>query len=161
MYNSFHTVTQTQCSWRLQKSVERADTWCVFSEKWNTLQQPDPQLLTSPFQTAFLLLSEADKFIPLVPKQSPLFFRLLHQWKVEGGSRREGGRITSAWQYYTVGTGLMSCVLGPVGLGVWAPISYNRVDKEPKAQPSGNLRGGLSRPGWEDSGKEGQNISGT
>lgn len=133
----------------------------AFSEKWNTLQPPDPQPLTSPFQTAFLRLSEPDKFIPLVRKQSPLFFCLIDQWKEEGGSRTEGGRNTSAWQYYTVGTWLMCCVLGLLGLGVWAPLSYNKIDKKPRAQPSGNLRGRVSRPGGQESGKEGQNSSGT
>lgn len=121
--------------------------------EWDTLQVPDPQPLTSPFQTAFLLLSEADKFIPLVSEQTPLFFYLRHQWKEEGGSSGEGGRITSAWQCHTVDTGFMSLVCGPLGLGVWAPLSYNKVDKKPRAQPSGNLRGGVSRPegkgeGW-------------
>ena len=132
-----------------------------FSEKWDTHQPPDPQPLTSPFQTAFLLLSEADKFIPLVSEQSPLFFCPMHQWKQEGGSRSEGGRNTSAPQSYTVGIGLTSRVLGPLGLGVWAPLSYNTVDKKPRDQPSGNLRGGVSRPGGLDRGKEGQNFSGT
>lgn len=131
-----------------------AGTQCLLSEwEWDTLQVHDPQPLTSPFQAAFLLLSEADKFIPLVSEQTPLFFYLLHQWKEEGRSRREGGRITSAWQCHTVDTGLMSLVLRPLGLGVWAPLSYNKVDKKPRAQPSGNLRGGVSRPegkreGW-------------
>lgn len=59
----------------------------------------------------------------------------------EAPGEREGGRITSAWQCHTVGTGLMSCVFGPLGLGVQAPLSYNKVDKNPRAQPSGNLRG--------------------
>lgn len=79
---------------------------------------------------------------------------------------KEGGRVqerrnTSAQQSCTVGTTLTSCVLGPLGLGVWAPLSYNTVDKKPRAQPSGNLRGGVSRPGGQERGKEGQNISGT
>lgn len=81
--------------------------------------------------------------------------------KREGPGEREGGRNTSAPQSYTVGTTLMSCVLGPLGLGVWAPLSYNTVDKKPRAQPSGNLRGGVSRPGGQERGREGQNISGT
>lgn len=155
-----HTHTRCDCKPGPAEKVEHADTRCILFEKWDTLQPPDPQPLTSPFQTAFLLLSEADKFIPLVSKQSPLFFCRLHQWKEEGGSR-EGGRNTSAPQSYTVGTGLMSCVLEPLGLGVWAPLSYNTVDKKPRAQPSGNLRGGVSRPGGQERGKEGQNISGT
>lgn len=55
----------------------------------------------------------------------------------------------------------MRCVLGLLGLGVWAPLSYNKIDKKPRAQPSGNLRGRVSRPRGQEGGKEGQNISGT
>lgn len=83
--------THCDCRPGSQEKVQHADTQRTLSEKWDTLQPPDPQPLTSPFQTAFLLLSEADKFIPLVSKQSPLFFCRLHQWKKEGGSRSEGG----------------------------------------------------------------------
>lgn len=50
------------------------------------------------------------------------------RWK-EGPGEREGGRNTSAPQSYTVGTRLMSCVLRPLGLGVWAPLSYNSWQK--------------------------------
>lgn len=71
--------THCDCRPGSAEKVEHADTQCILSEKWDTLQPPDPQPLTSPFQTAFLLLSEADKFIPLVSKQSPLFFCRLHQ----------------------------------------------------------------------------------
>lgn len=161
MCTLIHTLYKhTHCDCRLgsAEKVEHADTQCSLSEKWDTLQPPDPQPLTSPFQTAFLLLSEADKFIPLVSKQSPLFFCQLHQWKKEGGSKGEGGRAKSAPQSYTVRTRLMSCVLGPLGLGVWAPLSYNTVDKKPRAQPSGNLRGGVSRPRGQERRKEGQNL---
>lgn len=81
----------------------------------------------------------------------------------EGGrvqENREGGRNTSAPQSYTVESMLMSCVLGPLGLGVWAPLSYNTVDKKLRDQPSGNRRGGVSRPVGQERGK-GQNIAGT
>ena len=71
-----HTVTVERA---LQKRWNMLTHRDLLSEKWDTLQPPDPQPLTSPFQTAFLLLSEADKFIPLVSKQSPLFFCRLHQ----------------------------------------------------------------------------------
>ena len=47
----------------------------------------------------------------------------------------------------------MSCVFGPLGLGVWAPLSYNKVDKKPRAQPLGNLRGRVSRPGGKREGR--------
>lgn len=73
----------------------------------------------------------------------------------------EGRRNTSAPQSCTVGTMLMSRVLGPLGLGVWALLSYNTVYKKPRARPSGNLRGGVSRPVGQERRKAEQNISGT
>lgn len=88
----FTVIYSVTGNWEPQKKLKHADTQFVLSEKWDTLQPPDPQPLTSPFQAAFLLLSEADKFIPLVSKQSPLFFCQLHQWEKEGGSRRERRR---------------------------------------------------------------------
>jgi len=78
----------------------------------------------------------------------------------EGPGEREGElHLPDSARLY--GTGLMYCVLGPLGLGVWAPLSYDKIDKKPRAQPSGNLRGGISRPGAEDREKDRQNISGT
>lgn len=83
-----HSVPHT---WLTEK-VKHADKQRIFSDKWDTLQAPDPPSLTNPFQTAFLLLSEEDKFIPLVSKQLPLFFFHSHQWKWEGASMGEEGR---------------------------------------------------------------------
>lgn len=88
--------THTDCRPGSTETVQPADTQCVLSEKWDTLRAPDPQPLTNPFKTAFLLLSEADKFVPLVSKQSPPFFCHSHQWKKEVGGERQGGRNTSA-----------------------------------------------------------------
>lgn len=123
-----HTAgTHWDCRPSFAEKEKPADTWCILSEKWDTHQPPDPQLLTSPFQTAFLLLSEADKFIPLVSKQSPLFFFLLHQWKKKGVSRRQEG-----WEKYICPTELhyrhwanVLCVRAP-GTG---RLSYNSPQK--------------------------------
>lgn len=89
-----HTHTHCDCSPGFTEKVKHADTLCILSEKWDTLQAPDPQPVTNPFQTAFLLLSEADKFSPLVSKQSPLFFCHLHPMEESGRvqENREGGR---------------------------------------------------------------------
>lgn len=148
-------------------AMELRSRWHAERSPWEVGHPPTTwsTATDSLFQTAFLLLSEADKFIPLVSKQSPLFFCLLHQWKREEGG--EGGgrlqeqrgrekRICSTELHRS--TRLMSCVLGPQGLGVWAPLSYNTVDKKPRALPSGNLRGGVSRPGGKELRREGQNT---
>lgn len=87
-----HTNTPCECGTGSREKVKDADTQGTLFEKWDTLQAPDPKPLTNPFQTAFLLLSEADKLIPLVSKQSALFFCHLHQWEKEGESKRNGGR---------------------------------------------------------------------
>lgn len=141
-------------------------------KKWDTLPAPDPQLPTNPFQTAFLLLSEADKLTPLVSKQLALFFCHLHQWEKEswwwvgtGGvfwarlARRE--KYICPTELHCRDYANVPCAKGPPGLGVWAQLSYNTVYKKPRAQPSGNLRGGVSRPVGQGRRKAEQNISGT
>lgn len=101
----------------------------------------------------------------LVSKQSPLFFCCLRQWKKEGGSRGEKGReaeIHLPHRAITVRAMQISCVLAPLGQGVRAPLSYDTIDKKPKAQPSGYVRGGVSRLGEpQNEGRKEQNIAST
>lgn len=141
----------------------------VLPEKWDTLQPPDPRPLTVSFKLLFFCCLRQTNSSLLSPNNRLFSSACCTNESGKKGGRKRGGRggglqeqrgrekrICSTELHRS--TRLMSCVLGPQGLGVWAPLSYNTVDKKPRALPSGNLRGGVSRPGGKELRREGQNT---
>lgn len=142
----FHKYTETVRD--REEERMRMSSWHIpsLSEKWDILQESDPQSPTNPFQTVSpLTKSSLQTIASFLPSH--------HQQVKEGGPRRRDREREREGGIHLLHRSTLSGLCGcPVFSGhrdrvSWSSRSYNTADKKPRARPWGNLRGGAARAG--------------